>query len=177
MTAISIPNSVKSIGLQAFINCPGLTYVFVPNSVISIGSFAFSECSGLVTLTISESLKELGLGVWWNCPGIRNVYYAAEHPVASDEVQFDQAVYNNAVLYLRKSTLAEAAAVKPWNLFRQRKSYDFDAGIDGISAIDPDFPVEVYDLRGVHVASGTDCLPAGVYIVRQGAMTSKIIVR
>lgn len=147
-------------------SCPRLTYVFVPNSVISIGSFAFAKCAGLGTLTISESLKELGLGVWWNCPGIKNVYYASDHPVASDEVQFDQAVYNNAVLYLRKSTLAEAAAVKPWNLFRHRKSYDFDAGIDDISAIDPDLPVEVYDFRGVHMASGTDCLLVSTLSVR-----------
>ena len=42
-----IPNSVTTIGNNAFYNCTGLTSVNIPNSVTAIGNSAFSGCSGL----------------------------------------------------------------------------------------------------------------------------------
>ena len=44
LTSITIPNSVTSIGNDAFQWCSGLTSVTIPNSVTSIGSSAFSKC-------------------------------------------------------------------------------------------------------------------------------------
>ena len=42
-----IPNSVTSIGSQAFYGCFRLTSIDIPNSVTHIGGSAFSECRGL----------------------------------------------------------------------------------------------------------------------------------
>ena len=45
-----IPNSVTSIGSEAFRGCKNLTSVVIPNSVTSIGGSAFYNCSGLKTV-------------------------------------------------------------------------------------------------------------------------------
>ena len=49
LTSITIPNSVTTIGYQAFYNCSNLS-VTIPNSVTSIGSSAFYNCSHLASV-------------------------------------------------------------------------------------------------------------------------------
>ena len=50
-----IPNSVTSIGSEAFLNCCGLTSITIPNSVTSIGNYAFYGCSGLTSIKVCWS--------------------------------------------------------------------------------------------------------------------------
>ena len=50
ITSIIIPNSVTSIGYNAFNGCTGLTSVTIPNSVTSIGNKAFEGCNKLTSV-------------------------------------------------------------------------------------------------------------------------------
>ncbi len=68
-----IPNSVTSIGDNAFCGCNGLTSINIPNSVASLGNFAFYGCSSLTSITIPSSVTSIGRGVFQGCNGLISV--------------------------------------------------------------------------------------------------------
>lgn len=65
-----IPNSVTSIGENAFSGLNGLTSIEIPESVTSIGAGAFSFCFNLTgDLTIPNSVTTIGSGAFFQCSG------------------------------------------------------------------------------------------------------------
>ena len=54
-----IPNSVTSIGNQAFWGCKSLTSITIPSSVTSIGDMAFCCCSSLTSITIPTHITNI----------------------------------------------------------------------------------------------------------------------
>jgi hypothetical protein len=54
--SLTIPNSVKTIGNNAFANCGALTSVTIPSSVTSIGNNAFINCNQLTSVTIQGTI-------------------------------------------------------------------------------------------------------------------------
>ena len=72
-TSITIPNSVTSIGEEAFSGCSGLTSVTIPTGVTSIGERAFSGCSGLTSVTIPTGVTSIGSGAFYGCSGLTSV--------------------------------------------------------------------------------------------------------
>ena len=96
ITAVALPEGLKSIGVYAFSNCWNLERIVLPASVMYIGNFAFEDCESLSKITLPQSLKVLdeyafaycsslstvnmqknlkriGEGAFWDCPLLEEV--------------------------------------------------------------------------------------------------------
>ena len=73
LTSITIPNSVTSIGDEAFCQCYDLTSITIPNSVTSIGPSTFYYCSGLISITIPNSVTSIGTYAFSGCSGLSSI--------------------------------------------------------------------------------------------------------
>ena len=68
-----IPNSVTSIGQEAFYHCIHLTSIYIPSGVTTIGPNAFSYCRELTSVNIPESVTSIGDGAFSNCEDLTSV--------------------------------------------------------------------------------------------------------
>ncbi len=73
LTEITIPASVRRIGIDAFSGCHNLQTVSLPEGLTGIGIAAFSECWKLREITIPDSVTELGMGAFWDCTALESV--------------------------------------------------------------------------------------------------------
>ena len=73
LTSVTIPDSVTSIGEGAFEDCTSLTSVTIPDSVTSIGSSAFEDCTSLTSVTIPDSVTSIGDYAFDGCTSLTSV--------------------------------------------------------------------------------------------------------
>ena len=70
---VTLPSTIKKIGLNAFANCSSLTDVVMGEGIDTIASNAFSRCTMLQGVTLPQSLKHIGSGAFSQCKAITNV--------------------------------------------------------------------------------------------------------
>ena len=71
---VVIPEGVKEIGNDAFIDCGGLASVTIPEGVREIGSYAFGE-SSIQSVTIPKSVRSIGHAAFRDCENLTSVTF------------------------------------------------------------------------------------------------------
>lgn len=67
LRTIKIPSSVKSIGENAFMMCNSLESIVIPDSVENVDEWAFSECTSLTNIKLSNKLSTISGWMFANC--------------------------------------------------------------------------------------------------------------
>lgn len=70
---IKLGSNVEKIGVSAFENCNFLKFITIPDTMISIGNFAFINCKSLQTIDITENIIDIGNSAFENCSSLKKV--------------------------------------------------------------------------------------------------------
>lgn len=79
MCTITLSNTLENISDKLFAGCLGLKEILIPNSVKTIGNEAFNG-AGLENITLPESIVRLGYKVFYNCNKLSVVELLPETP-------------------------------------------------------------------------------------------------
>jgi hypothetical protein len=97
----TIPNSVTTIGDNAFSDCNGLTSVIIGNSVIAIGNSAFSYCNGLISVIIGNSVIAIGNSAFSYCSGLTSITIPNSVTTIGDHAFYN---YRGLGIYVKAQT-------------------------------------------------------------------------
>ena len=175
---------------QAFDNIPQTTELKLPDSLTIIGDQAFQNNSSLkeVHLGISTEAKlaTVGSQVFHGANAIETVHSANLTPPVGQEDSFDDETYKKAYLRVPEQSqqLYENPEPAPWIKFKK----ELPTGIEVMKQ----FPwhiaggmltlaeeSDIYDVAGRQIGHGVKSvkLPStGIYVVRTGSQTFKIIL-
>ena len=121
---IQFPETVKSIGYNAFASCRYLTEVTLPEGLDSIANGAFRSCEKLEMVEFPKTTKYFGDEAFYGCNSLLNVVSNIEEPKDIRESVFGYSysnVYNQATLWVPKGKTDAYKRVEGWRRFN---SYD-----------------------------------------------------
>lgn len=96
---IDIPNTVITIGENAFAGCSKLKSADIPESVTSIGFSAYNMCESLRSVHLSKNVQTIGNGAFGFCQNIESFTIDSENPF------FDSRENCNAIIETATNTL------------------------------------------------------------------------
>ena len=70
-----IPDSVNTIGPEAFYSCSKLDSIIINDNVNSIGDYAFFGCAGIKNITIPDRVKNIGKYAFDSCSNLTAVTF------------------------------------------------------------------------------------------------------
>ncbi len=77
LTAMTIPDTVTSIGIYAYAGCKMLSEVEFGNGLISIGAYAFYGCTSLKNLALPSKVNEIGIRAFYGCAALESISVAS----------------------------------------------------------------------------------------------------
>lgn len=127
LTEYSIPDSVTSIGENAFQGCTTLASISIPNSVIKIGEMAFCGCSSLTSVTIPESVTSIGEDAFWCCTSLSTVYCKAQIPPTLEYRNIFDSTASTLKIYVPNGCTDIYKTTQFWDYWASRITpYDFE---------------------------------------------------
>lgn len=127
--SVSLPDTLRTIGSNAFWLCKSLTEINIPSSVTNIYYFAFSGCSALEKLTLSEGLKTIGSEAFSGCTKLSEITIPSTVEAIAANA-FANCTGLKKITNLSKATISDDAFPTPSGSCGDNITWKFDL-VDG----------------------------------------------
>lgn len=195
---IEIPEGIKEIKRESFYYCKMLNNVKLPESLQILGQTAFGYCSQVDSIALPANVKKIGQRAFADCNKLRSITCFGATPATlsgAATATFVAATVNSGRLHVPTEAVDAYKNANGWKSF-----VNIIGDVNGVISIDndnepcwtvngnmvefaQDIPYTVYSLDGRCCANGSNIakrtveLPSGIYILRAGNKSGKIVVR
>ena len=161
LTSVTIGNSVTYIGGDAFADCSGLSSVTIPNSVLYIGGYAFSGCTRLASVTIGCSVQELN-STFSGCVSLKEIYCYIKQQLVIKSHDFENVPKgaNGCTLHVPVGSGDAYRNADVWKEFNIVE--DLTTGIDDINKDNLTTDQQYFTIDGKHLTGKPT--NSGIYI-------------
>lgn len=163
-------DALETIDWNVFYEC-GFEEVSLPASLVSVDDYSFSALPDLTKVKFGPALTSLGASCFAQCPKLQSVECTATVPPTLGSGAWSGSNTANATLYVPSESVAAYEGADQWKDFGVCTS--IVTGIGEIEAAGS--AATIYDLQGRRVQG--DNLPSGLYIIKQGNDTRKVLVK
>jgi len=189
VTSVTLPNSVSSIGNQAFANCTrlsdvtlpnnltsmgeyaffgcGLTRLALPDSLASIADFAFAYCTFLTSLTLPSGVTSIGIRAFNECHLLTNV------TLPNSVTRLGREAFSGCIA-LTNITFSENLKIIAWGTFSSCRKLTSVALPNSVTGIDGDTFRDCITLTSIALPNGVTRL--GGYTFRGCVKLTSIVL-
>ena len=167
LISVTIPDSVTTIGLSAFAGCINLTSVSIPSSVTIIGESAFYECYNLTSVVIPDGVTTIGSSAFWGCSKLTSV-------TIPDSVTAIGGFAFSGCVRLRSAIIPDSVTYIGPGAFRHCDSLTSITIPDSVTTIGSYAFRDCDDLTSVTISNSVTMIPDGMFD-GCGKLTSVII--
>lgn len=86
LRSINIPENVADIGISAFENCYDLLHIEIPKKIKAIKTDCFSDCVSLQNITIPPNVISIGRRAFFKCTNFTNISIPPQVTVLNDDL-------------------------------------------------------------------------------------------
>ena len=193
LVTVTVPEGVKTIDLLAFAGCSKLSSITLQEGLDTIGSGAFTGCENLKTVILPGGLVAIKESAFGGCKNLQTLSVKSETPPRLASNVFKDVPVDNVHLIVPKGAIDVYKADSEWKIFKtvldpltnialpEARIYTADGRL--YLTLSRAETVHIYNVSGALVRTFNapagetrTTLPSGVYIVRAGGRTEKVIV-
>lgn len=162
LTSLTIPEGVKHIWREAFCGS-GLRRIAFPETIKSVGKQAFSHCYNLSDITLSSSVESIESCAFSFCRNLSSVTCMAETVPTTASDAFYGLDLSAATLYVPVASLNRYRALSPWSEFGTILPID-PSDLWQVTTEEEDAEMPLYDLSGRRLSHR----PGSGFYIRDG---------